>query len=70
MIFMIKTDQTLLGITDASKLLNIHKATLHFYVQKYDIPYYETSSGKIFLKEDIEAFQEARKDKLKHRRKS
>lgn len=45
---------------DVCAMLDISPQRWSFLVKKYDLPYYVTGGGKIFLKEDIEAFQESR----------
>ncbi len=59
----------IMGAGDVCKFLDICRSRLSFLIKKYNIPYKEVSSGKIFLKKDIIAFQEARKDKMKHKKK-
>ncbi|QMU63185.1 MAG: hypothetical protein GKR88_02120 [Flavobacteriaceae bacterium] len=59
----------LLGYTDAANFLGISHQRFNYIISRYNIPFQKTSSGRIFFEEDIVAFQQARKDKLKHRRK-
>jgi len=66
---MIKTDLNLLGAKDACALLNISRSRLSALIKNYNIPHYITSSGKIFRKEDLEAFQASRAEKMKFSRK-
>lgn len=54
---------------DAHKYLKVSRQRFEFLVRDYGIPYQETSAGKIFFLEDIDNFQELRKDKMKHCRK-
>ena len=55
--------------TDTCDLLNISRARLTELIGIYDIPHVKLSCGIVFLKSDIEAFQESRKDKMKYARK-
>ena len=59
----------LLGFKDAAEFLDISRERFNVLVNNYNIPFQKISSGRVFFEEDILAFQEARKDKLKHRRK-
>lgn len=56
----------LLASGDVAKLLNISRQRLDKLVKIYDIPFYQTSAGRIFLKADIQAFQKSRKDKTQY----
>lgn len=56
----------LLASGDVVKLLNISRQRLDKLVKKYDIPFYQTSAGRIYLKSDIQAFQKSRKDKTQY----
>ena len=58
----------LMASGDACKFLNIKRGRLAFLVKKYKIPHHKTSSGFIFEKEDLAAFQNARKENLKYRK--
>lgn len=57
----------LLSSKEAAQLIRVSISAFHYLVTAYNIPHQTLSNGKIFLQEDIEAFQESRKDKLKHR---
>ena len=59
----------LFGTGDVCKYLDISYQRLHELVQKYQIPHQQTSSGKIFFQEDIIAFKDSRKDKMKYKMK-
>ncbi len=62
-------DLNLMGIGDACKFIRVSKSRLHTLVRNYKIPHKITSAGKIFLKEDLAAFQKSRAGKMKHGRK-
>lgn len=51
---------------DASKFLWISRQRFEYLVDYYKIPYHKTSAWKIFFTEELEKFQESRKDKMKH----
>jgi hypothetical protein len=55
------------GAGDACEYLNISNQRLHQLLKQYNIPHQQTSSGKIFFEEDIIAFKESRKDKMKYK---
>ncbi|QMU65996.1 MAG: hypothetical protein GKR88_18070 [Flavobacteriaceae bacterium] len=59
----------LLGSGDACEYLGIKYARLRELVELYNIPHAVLSSGMVFLKSDIEAFQKNRKHNLKYARK-
>ena len=60
----------LMAIGDISLHLNISKGRAHILVKNYNIPYKNTSAGKIFLKSDIIKFQKERSENMKHAKKS
>ena len=68
---MTKASLVLFGHRDAYKFLGVSKTTFDKLVLQYDIPFHQTSSGRIFVKSDLETFQksEERKGNLKHREK-
>lgn len=59
----------LISSGDASTLLNVTPRRFRVLVEDYKIPYCKTGAGMIFLKSDVLAFQESRKEKMKHGRK-
>jgi len=56
-----------MGAKEACYFLNIGPQRLGVLVKKYDIPHYEIAAGKIFLQEDLEEFQENRKENMKYK---
>ena len=64
-------DLELMGTGDVCQLLGVSRSRLIFLIKQYEIPYKEVSSGKVFLKGDIEAFMNSPKrlEGLKHSRK-
>ncbi len=63
---MITTNKPIvLGYWDAIEFLNITQSYFDKIVKKDLIPYQQTSSWKIFFKEDLEKFNESRKEKSK-----
>lgn len=56
----------LLGIKDASDLTGLSKQYIHQLCDEGKLRFENTSSGKIFLEEDILKFQKERKDKAKN----
>jgi|WetSurMetagenome_2_1015567.scaffolds.fasta_scaffold113240_2 hypothetical protein len=54
---------------DAHKYLKISRQRFEYLVRDYDIPYQETSAGKIFFLEDLDDFEKKRITKMKHKRK-
>lgn len=59
----------LLSISEAAKLVGVNRQRFYVLVKQYQIPHQNLSCGMIFLRQDIEDFQEKRKEKLKHRQK-
>ncbi|QMU65990.1 MAG: hypothetical protein GKR88_18040 [Flavobacteriaceae bacterium] len=59
----------ILAFGDVADFLRISKQRLGVLIKHYSIPHQMTSAGRVFFEEDIIAFQEARKDKMKYRRK-
>lgn len=56
----------LMGTGDACQYLGITQSRLHKLVVFYKIPHHKTSAGMIFEKEDLDAFQKSRADRMKH----
>ncbi len=56
------------AIGDIATFLDVSKNRAHVLMKNYNIPFANTSAGKIFLKKDILSFQEARKDNMKHKK--
>lgn len=54
---------------DVCDYLNVGHATFAKLVRNYEIPHVATKAGMIFLKNDIDAFQESRKENMKYRNK-
>lgn len=54
---------------DAHKYLKISRQRFEYLVRDCDIPYQETSAGKIFFLEDLKEFEKRRRPKMKHARK-
>ncbi len=61
-------DLNLMAIGDACEHLGFSRKRLDFLVKKKRIPCKLTSAGRIFLKEDLDLFEESRQDKMKHKR--
>lgn len=59
----------LMASGDTCRFLNIGTSQLGKLIMKYKIPHKMTSSGRIFLKGDLTAFQKSRAEKMKYRRK-
>ena len=58
----------LISSKEASELVGVNMKRLRVLVKHYEIPHLMMGRVRIFLKSDIEAFMEGRKDKLKHRK--
>lgn len=51
---------------DAHKYLHVSRQRFEYLVKSYDIPYQQTSAGKIYFLEDLKEFQNYRKSSMKH----
>ncbi len=60
----------LYGAKDACEFLDVSYARFYELLKRYDIPHQKTSSGNIFFEEDLIAFRESRKDKMKYKGKN
>ena len=61
-------EDEIFGVNEACRYLRIKGTRFSYLVAKYQIPHYNLACGRIFFKSDLRAFQEGRKDRLKHRR--
>ncbi len=70
MCLMTKENSKLLGVGDAARFLKVSYQRLPILIKNYNIPYQETSSGKIFFERDLIAFRDSpeRKRNLKYGR--
>ena len=62
-------DLDLISTKEAAAILGISKIRLYQLIKSYQLPHKLVGNMMIFLRNDIENFQVARQDKLKHRRK-
>ena len=61
-------DLDILGRKEASAFLGITPGALAKLMHKYDIPHKQLGCGAIFLKADLEKFNEERQKNQKYRR--
>ncbi len=60
---------SVLGYGDAHKFIEVSHPRFFELMEKYDIPFQQISSGRVFFEDDLKEFQKARSAKMKHGRK-
>ena len=58
-----------MSLQDAAKYLSVSPGRFRILIKNYGIPNKKIARDRIFLKDDLDAFQVSRKERLKHRRK-